>query len=120
MQEALIIWIAADGCDAIVIHDWVPIAYQSIHWESGSLRPSQITDRAVAVANRTTDIQDTLNSRVPVVTTGTHIGNRSEFASAIAGRLGRQTVEPNIQFELPEGFPIHEMIVNLGLGLYAA
>ena len=119
-QEALVIWIADDGCDAIVIHNWVPIAYQSIHWESGSLRPSQITDRAVAVANRTTDIRDTLNSQVPVVTTGAHIGNRSEFASSIAGRLGRQTAEPNIQFDLPEGFPIHKMIVNVGLGLYPA
>ena len=119
MQEALVVWVAADGCDAIVIHDWAPIAYETIHWESGSLRPSQITDRAVEVANRAIDIRDTINSQVPVVTTGISAGNRSEFAFSIAERLGRPTAEPNIPFDVPEGFPIHEMIVNVGLALYA-
>ena len=74
----------------------------------------------MAVANRTTAIPAPLHSQVPVVTTGAHIGNRSELASSIAGRLGRQAAEPNIQFDLPEGFPIHKMIVNVGLGLYPA
>ena len=125
--DAIIAWAAADGCEAIVVRDWLPMSHQAAYWgaeppvEGDVLvnRITEVTERAVITYDQQYP-NTPLPEDTPLFVTGTPIGKEPDIASRVATALGRQVdnIEPSM--EIPEGFPIHDMIVNVGLSLWSA
>jgi hypothetical protein len=127
LPDVVIAWSAIDGCDAVVVRDWEPMVVQSAYWgaepraEGDVLinRVSEVAERA-AMTHAQQNPETPLSDDTPVVVTGTPIAREPEVAKQVAGILRRplERVEPAMH--LPEGFPIDDMVVNVGLALWSA
>ncbi len=125
--DAICAWTAPDGCDAIVIRDWTPVTHQSAYWTAAStLDSSDLANRIVEVVESAIAAHDMQNpdisvpSDLPLFVTGSPIGRDPAIAQRVASALQRPLGEFDIPLELPADFPVHDMIVNLGLALWAA
>ena len=127
LPDVVIAWAAIDGCDAVVVRDWEPMVVQSAYWgaepraEGDVLinRVSEVAERA-AVTHGQQNPETPLSDDTPVVVTGTPIAREPAVAKQVAGILRRplERIEPAMH--LPEGFPIDDLVVNVGLALWSA
>jgi hypothetical protein len=125
--DAVIAWAATDGCEAIVVRDWLPMSHQAAYWGAeppvgGDVlvnRITEMTERAVVTYDQQNP-NTPLPEDTPLFVTGTPIGRDPDVAQRVSGNLGRQVEEIEQPMVLPEGFPVHDMIVNLGLALWTA
>jgi hypothetical protein len=125
--DAVIAWAATDGCEAMVVRDWLPMSHQAAYWgaeppvEGDVLvnRITEVTERAVVTYDQQNP-NTPLPEDTPLFVTGTPVSRDPGVAQRVAGTLGRQVEEIEPPLLLPEGFPVHDMIVNLGLALWTA
>jgi len=127
LPDVVIAWSAIDGCDAVVVRDWEPMVVQSAYWGAEPRAEGDVLiNRISEVAERATmthaqqNPETPLSDDTPVVVTGSPIAIEPDVASRVAGILRRplERIEPAMQ--LPEGFPIDDMVVNVGLALWSA
>lgn len=125
--DAVVAWAATDGCEAIVVRDWLPMSHQAAYWgaeppvEGDVLvnRITEVTERAVVTYDQQNP-NTPLPEDTPLFVTGTPVSRDPNVAQRVAVTLGRQVEEIEPPMLLPEGFPVHDMIVNLGLALWTA
>jgi hypothetical protein len=127
LPDVVIAWSAIDGCDAVIVRDWEPMVVQSAYWGAEPRAEGDVLiNRISEVAERATmthaqqNPETPLSDDTPVVVTGTPIASEPDVASRVAGILRRplERIEPAMH--LPEGFPIDDMVVNVGLALWSA
>jgi hypothetical protein len=123
--DAVFAWAAADGCDAVVVRDWVPMTYQAAYWGAGlTMESSDLVNRIVEVVESTVDAHDIQNPEmvasrdIPIFVYGSPAAEDVGISPRVAELLGRETLEPDIPLDLPDGFPLDELIVNVGLSLW--
>ena len=124
--EAVIAWIAPDGCDVIIVKDWVPVEHQSLFWGAELVEDTVLVDRLTEIVGRTiatydqTASEGPLNEEAPLFVCGSPIRREPEMANRVASNLRRdpgELVSPLIQ---PDDFPVQDLIVNIGLILREA
>jgi len=125
--DAICAWTTYDGCDALVIRDWIPVAHQAAYWGPGSeLEATDLINRVTevvesTVTSYTTQNPDTLiTDDVPVYVSGSPAVNEPGIARRVASNMRRTAGELESPLTLPPDFPIHDMIVNTGLALWQA
>lgn len=125
--DAIIAWTAAEGCDAVVVRDWVPVTQQSAYWGAGStLDATDLINRVTEVVESTMTAHDMQNpelsspSDVPVYVSGTPAGQEEGVSYRVAANLRRPAGEIDVPIAVPDDFPMDDLIVNVGLALWAA
>lgn len=123
--DAVFAWTAADGCDAVVVRDWVPMTYQSAYWGAGSeVQPPDLVNRITEVVESTIAAHNveapdlSVSKDMPLFVYGSPTGRDESVGVRVAQNLGMATQEPEIPLNIPDGFPVRELIVNIGLSLW--
>lgn len=121
--EAVVAWVAQEGCEVVIIKDWVPLAQQSLFWGAepveGSIlvqRLSEMIERSILSYNRNSS-EDTISDDVPLYVSGSPITREPDVPSQVADNLGRTLGQLTLRLETPDEFPVHDMIINVGLNL---
>lgn len=127
LPEAICAWTAEDGCDAFVVQNWVPVAHQAAYWgASSSVDSTDLVNRVTEVVESTINVYNEQNpdlrvtDEIPVVVTGTPSSREPSVARRVASNLRRPQAELDPPLQLPDGFPIHDFVVNIGLALWDA
>ena len=125
--DAICAWAAADGCDAVVVRDWVPITHQAAYWGAGSMvEASDLVNRITEVVESTIATHDMQNPEmsvtddIPMFVSGSPAAHEPSVAQRVAAGLRRPVAEIEPSLILPPGFPVDDMIVNIGLALWGA
>ena len=125
--DAICAWTAYDGCDALVIRDWIPVAHQAAYWGPGSeLEATDLINRITEVVESTVTSYNTQNTDalvtddVPVYVSGSPAAREQGIARRVAANMRRTAGELESPLALPPDFPIHDMVVNTGLALWQA
>ncbi len=125
--DAVCAWAASDGCDVVIIRDWVPVTNQTAYWGAGSsIESTDLVNRLTQVIDSTItthDVQNpemTVSEDMPLYVTGTPIGKDPQVALQIAAQLRYSLAELDPPIATPPGFPLDDLIVNLGLALWDA
>ncbi len=123
--DAVFAWTAADGCDAVVVRDWVPLTYQSAYWGAGSeVQPPDLVNRITEVVESTIAAHDveapelSVSKDMPLFVYGSPTGRDETVGVRVAQNVGMATQEPDVPLNVPDGFPVRELIVNIGLSLW--
>ena len=123
--DAICAWTAPDGCDAVVVRDWVPMTHQAAYWGAGAMGESaDLVNRVTEVVESTIVAHDMQNPEMlvaeetPVYVTGSPAGQHVGVAAQVAESLRRPQGEPEPPLSLPSGFPLDDFIVNIGLALW--
>jgi hypothetical protein len=88
------------------------------------MESSDLVNRIVEVVESTVDAHDIQNPEmvasrdIPIFVYGSPAAEDAGIAPRVADLLGRETLEPDIPLDLPDGFPLDELIVNVGLSLW--
>ena len=125
--DAICAWVAADGCDVVVVRDWMPITHQCAYWgvastiESPDLvnRITEVVESAI-VANELYNPEMEVPGDVPVYVTGSLAEHRESVAQGVAANLRRPAAELEPPLALPPDFPVDDLVVNIGLALREA
>ena len=125
--DAICAWVAADGCDVVVVRDWTPITHQCAYWGVGSTiespdlvnRITEVVESAI-VANDLYNPEMAVPADVPVYVTGSLADHRETVAQRVAANLRRSAAELEPPLALPPDFPVDDLVVNIGLALREA
>ena len=88
------------------------------------MEPSDLVNRIVEVVESTIDAHDIQNPEmaasrdIPIYVYSSASGRDNDIAQKVAQLLHRETEEPDIPLDLPDGFPLDDLIVNVGLSLW--
>ena len=124
--EAVIAWIAPDGCDVIIVKNWVPVEHQSLFWGAELVEDTVLVDRLTEIVGRTIATYDQtapegpLNEEAPLFVCGSPIRREPEMANRVASNLRRDPGELVSPLNQPDDFPVQDLIVNIGLILREA
>jgi hypothetical protein len=124
--EAVIAWVAPDGCDVIIVRDWVPVEHQSLFWGAELVEDTVLVDRLTEIVGRTIATYDQnasegpLNEEAPLFVCGSPIRREPEMANRVASNLNRDVGELVSPLTQPDDFPVQDLIVNIGLILREA
>ena len=124
--EAVIAWVAPDGCDVIIVRDWVPVEHQSLFWGAEMVEDTVLVDRLTEIVGRTiatydqTASEGPLNEEAPLFVCGSPIRREPEMANRVASNLRRDAGEIVSPLTQPDDFPVQDLIVNIGLILREA
>ena len=124
--DAVIAWVAPDGCDVIISKDWVPVEHQSLFWGAELVEDTVLVDRLTEIVGRTittydqTSPEGPLSEEVPLYVCGSPIRREPEMAQRVATNLQREAGELVSPLVHSPDFPIHDLIVNIGLILREA
>jgi hypothetical protein len=123
--DAVFAWTAGDGCDAVIVRDWTPVTYQAAYWGAGaSVESTDLVNRITEVVESTINAHDLQNPEmsvpddIPLFVYGTPTKDDDDIAARVAKNLGRDTMEAEAPLDLPDDFPIDDLIVNIGLSLW--
>ena len=126
-QSVLCVCTSPDGCDVVVVRDWVPHTYQSAYWETDSVaNTADLVQRITEVIENTVDLHNLHNPEaslpvdVPLVVTGGEVERHSSLGALVASNIGRTLVEVINPLNAPDDFPYDSMVVNVGLSLWDA
>ena len=125
--DAVCAWAASDGCDVVIVRDWVPITNQTAYWGTGSsIESTDLVNRLTQVIDSTITAHDTQNPEMtvsedmPLYVTGTPIGKDPQVALQVAANLRYSLAELDPPMAMPPGLPLDDLVVNLGLALWDA
>jgi len=119
--EAVIAWVAPDGCDVIIVKDWVPVEHQSLFWGAELVEDTVLVDRLTEIIGRTISTYDQtspegpISEEVPLYVCGSPIRREPEMAQRVASNLQREAGELISPLVQPDDFPIQDLVVNVGL-----
>lgn len=121
--NAAIAWVAPDGCDVVIVKDSVPVEHQSLFWGAEMVEDSVLVDRLTEVTGRTivsfneSSPEGPLADQAPLYVCGSPLGREPSIGYRVAANLGREAGELAPPLAAPEGFPVHDLVVNVGLVL---
>jgi hypothetical protein len=122
--DAVIAWTAPDGCDAVVVRSWMPITHQTAYWgTAASIEASDLVNRVTEVVESTIAAHDVSNPEmavaedIPIYITGSPVGSDDTIAARVANNTRHPLRQPEPPIHIPEGFPLHDLIINVGLAL---
>ena len=126
-RDAICAWVAADGCDAVVVRDYVPVAHQTVYWGAGppletedlANRVTEVVGSAIAAYEEQSPEARTTDD-IPLFVSGSPAAHDPGIGHRVAANLGRSAAKLLPPLSLPPGFPVHDLIVNIGLALRAA
>jgi len=124
--DAVIAWVAPDGCDVIIAKDWVPVEHQSLFWGAELVEDTVLVDRLTDIVGRTittydqTSPEGLLSEDAPLYVCGSPIRREPEMAQRVAANLEREAGELISPLSHPPDFPVHDLVVNIGLVLREA
>ena len=121
--DAIIAWQGPDGADTVVVRDAVPVAYQSLFYgaeapdEEGLIeRMSAMIESVLAGANAA-NTEEWVTEDAALYVLGMPPELAAVVGRGIATNLGRELGETHVPIDLPEEFPVQELIANIGLAL---
>ncbi len=126
VPDAIVAWLGTDGADVVLVRHAAPVAYQSVAWEV------EVTEGAVLVERLAQMVEQTLAryeasspegwvaDDVPLFVCGVPAGLEGEVGPGVAANLGRELQVLRPPVEATEDFPVHELVINLGLALREA
>ncbi|MDP6715629.1 MAG: hypothetical protein QF368_13525, partial [SAR202 cluster bacterium] len=123
--DAIIAWAAMDGSDVVIVRDSMPVASQSAYWGADPVDGTVLVNRLTEVVGRTIAVYDeqTLDLPLPESTPLFVTGSPAAMDPSIGGQVGgnlQRPVEAIIPpLAMPSGFPMDDLIVNIGLGLWS-
>lgn len=123
--DAIIAWTAIDGSDVVIVRDSMPVASQSVYWGADPVDGAVLVNRITEVVGGTIAVYDeqTLDLPLPESTPLFVSGSLAAMDPTIGGQVGanlQRPVEPIIPpLNIPAGFPVDDLIVNIGLGLWS-
>ena len=122
--DAVIVWAAMDGSDVVIVRDSIPVASQSAYWGADPVDGTVLVNRLTDVVGQTIAVYDeqTLDLSLPDSTPLFVSGSPAAMDPTIGAQLGanlQRPVESIIPpLKIPAGFPMDDLIVNIGLGLW--
>jgi hypothetical protein len=125
-SDAVIAWTALDGCDVVIVQDYVPVAYQSAYWGAEPVEGTVLVDRLTAILEQTIAVYEAQNldspltEGTPLYVSGSPIGLEPSVGIQVAANLQRPIEEVRPPLKYPPDFPVHDLIVNVGLALWEA
>ena len=123
MSDAIVAWLGIGGADVVLVRQSAPSAYLSVAWGV------DVTEGDVLVERLSQMVQQTLTryqasspegwvpDDVPLAVLGVPLGLEGEVGPGVAANLGRELHAVPPPLEIPEGFPVQELVINLGLAL---
>ena len=124
--DAIIAWTAPDGCDTIIVRNWVPVTHQSAYWGAEPVDSSVLANRLTDIISRTVAVHEESQLDMPlpaatsVYVTGSPVGLEPGVRAQVAANLQRTFEDVNPPLKLPPDFPIDDLVVNVGLALWEA
>ncbi len=124
--EALVVWVAPDGCEVVVVRDSAPVGYQCLSWEAEAVEGRVLVDRLTTMVERTIAAYEQstpdmpLSDDAPLYVCGTAAGVETNLGQQVADFLRRPSGELTPPMAYPAGFPVQDFAVNLGLALREA
>lgn len=121
--DAVVAWAAHDGCDVVITKESIPVEHQSIFWGSELVEDAVLVDRLTEVVGRTintfneTSPEGPLWEDAPLVVCGSPVRRNPDISTKVAGNLRRFAAELASPLIYPEDFPVHDLVVNMGLVL---
>ncbi len=124
--DAVFAWLAPDGCDVIIIKESVPVQQQSLFWGAGQVEGAVLVERVSDMVERTISLYNDANAdaaimnNVPLYVSGSPISVETDIGARVATNLQRPAATLAPPLPLPPDFPLHDMVVNIGLALRGA
>lgn len=130
--EAVIAWAAPDGCDVVIVKDFIPVEHQSLFWGAEMVEDTVLVDRLTEAVGRTianfneTSPVGPVPEDTPVYTCGSPVSRGPALSdesrgASIAQQVARSLRLPRGDLEIPmeaeAGFPVDDLVVNVGLNL---
>ena len=121
--DAVIAWAAPDGCDVVITKESIPVEYQSLFWGAEMVEDTVLVDRLTEIVGRTIDTfnetspEGPLSDDVPLVVCGSPIRRDLDISMRVADKLGRLPAGLSSPLVYPEDFPVHDLVINMGLAL---
>jgi len=122
-RDAVIAWVATDGCDVLVVKGAAPLEYQSLFWGAESVEGDVLAERVTQMVERLIQGFDQNNPEGPLeedvslYICGSSIGREPTVAARVAENLQRPLGELAPPLQYPADLPVHDLVVNLGLAL---
>ena len=121
--DAVVAWAAHDGCDVVITKESIPVEHQSLFWGAELVEDAVLVDRLTEVIGRTintfneTSPEGPLSEEASLVVCGSPIGGNPDISNRVAGNLRRFPAELASPLTCPEDFPVHDLVINMGLVL---
>lgn len=121
--DAMIVCTFTEGADVVIVRNSAPVAYTGVFWGAEPVDGTVLVNRLSEVAERTLATYDQntldgpLSDEVPVYVCGSPISLEPSIASQLAVMLQRPAGKLSPPLDHPDDFPIHDLIVNIGLTL---
>ncbi|MBI2919143.1 MAG: hypothetical protein HYY01_14305 [Chloroflexi bacterium] len=123
VPDAIVAWLGADGADVVLVRHHAPVVCLGVAWgaevtEGPVLveRLSQMVEQALA-RYRGSSPEGWVADDVPLFVCGVPAGLEGEVGPGVAANLGRELQALRPPMEVTEDFPVHELVINLGLAL---
>jgi hypothetical protein len=123
--DAIIAWAAMDGSDVVIVRDSMPVASQSAYWGADPVDGTVLANRLTEVVGQTIAVYDeqTLDLPLPESTPLFVTGSPAAMDPSIGPQVGTSLQRPVESIvpplEMPPGFPMDDLIVNIGLSLWS-
>ena len=121
--NAIIAWVAPDGCEVVIVRNSTPVSHQAVFWGAEPVegtvlvyRLNEILERIIT-AYDTESTQGALPADTSVYVTGSPISLDPTIADKVAANLQRTAGILMPPLRLPDDFPVHDFVVNIGMAL---
>lgn len=119
--EGIVVYTFLEGCDVAIVRDAMPVEYGGLFWGAEPVddrtlvnRLVEVTERVIASHNASAP-EGPLSEDVPVFVSGSPVSREPAIAARLAETLGRVPGEFSPALDYPADFPLHDLIVNVGL-----
>ncbi len=124
--DAIIAWVAPDGCEVVVVRESVPVMQQSLFWGAEPVEGLVLVYRLTEIIERTITAYDAENPQGPlpgeaaVYVCGSPISLDETVGPQVSESLQRPvgTLTPPMTYD--GDFPVNDFVVNIGLTLREA
>ncbi len=122
MAQAIVVGLENWGLSVVIVNDALPAIVRTVPFGSQIASPEARLDLLFEEMRRTTKFyneshkENPLPADAPLVVTGSSFVDHS-LRSRLAASVESPIRDPRPPIELPEGLPVHEFSVNLGLAL---
>ena len=121
-KDAVCVYLSEDGCDVIIIRNWIPLTYQTAYWgQQFSIEKEEIFDKILDVLtnalneHNSTHNEFSISNYIPLIFTGKIKDIHQSFINNIANNLDLSTAKLEIPFQLPNGSKVNDFLINIGL-----
>ncbi len=121
--NAIIAWVAPDGCEVVIVRNSIPVSHQAVYWGAEPVEGSVLIYRLNEILERimtgydTESTQGSLPADTSVYVTGSPISLDPTIADKVTANLQRTEGILKPPLQLPADFPIHDFAVNIGMAL---